>query len=71
MLCKDCGPGRGWYLGLVLLQESYLQSTIIQIEGSITMIKTIVHLANCGESWEENRVILETINIYFSDDCIY
>ena len=36
----------------------------IQIKGSITMIKTIVHLANCGECWEENRVILETINIY-------
>ena len=28
----------------------------IQIKGSITMIKTIVHLANCGECWEENRV---------------
>ena len=56
MLCKDCGPGRCWYLGLVLLQES-----TIQIKGSITMIKTIVHLANCGECWEENRVILETI----------
>ena len=36
----------------------------IQIKGSITMIKIIVHLANCGECWKEKRVILETINIY-------
>ena len=35
----------------------------LQIKGSKS-IKTIVHLANCGECSEENIVILEAINIY-------
>ena len=54
-----------WYLGLVTCfgAAAGIIATL-QIKGSITMIKTIVHLANCGECWDENRVILETINNY-------